>query len=381
MITRFQYQYSLSDFIYSLNKIKTTRSSFPNLEGYFGVERIYFSSQGRVSLRLLLNSLNLRKNAVIGVQAYNCNNVFDSIKIAGYEFMFIDVNESYTVDINDLANKIDSIDALIVNHTFGIPADIDKIKVITKNKPVIEDCAHSLFSTYNDKQTGTFFDASLFSIGYAKYPSIGKGGFAILNNKEFKANLEREQHALRGRSSSEEIKNVCKNYFMAFANKSPFYDYFFYPVGKMIDKQVNITNKFGHKEAKGFNSNNNLLERNFQKYRSRHEKQRANGKKLAGLVKNILPCIDDTPGKKLNFYLFPLMNKNRDNIVDLLRKKGVESGRHFSTSIEYARQFGYREGMCPQSEKVAKEIFTIPSNYSLNDRKIELIIKSLKTVL
>src|SRR5947207_5758951 len=126
MITRFQYQYSFSDFIYSLSKINADRQFFPSVESYFGTNRLYFSSQARVSLRLLLNSLNLKKNAVIGLQAYNCFNVFDSITIAGYTMCFIDVNENYVLDTDDLSRKIDSIDALIVNHMFGIPADIDK---------------------------------------------------------------------------------------------------------------------------------------------------------------------------------------------------------------------------------------------------------------
>ncbi len=381
MITRFQYKYPFKDFIYSLNKINSNRNSFKDLETYFDLKQVYFAIQARVSLRLVLNSLNLKKNAVIGVQAYNCINVFESIQIAGYRPLFIDVNENYVLDNHDLSNKADRIDALILNHTFGIPADIDKIRTICKNKPIIEDCAHSLFSTYQDKPTGTFCDASIFSIGYAKYPSIGKGGFALLNNQELKDNYEKEHFLLKDQSLLNEMKNVFKNYFMAFANKPPYYNFFFYPLGKLIDKKVNITDKFGHKESKGFNSNACLLEHNFREYLALNEKQRANGKKLVTLLKDAISCVDDTDEKKINFYIFPLRSTNRDEIVSSLYKKGMECGKHFSNSLRIAKKFGYRDNMCPNSEKIVKEIFTIPSNYSLTDNQIELIVKNLKGVL
>src|SRR4051812_21540193 len=122
MITRFKYNFTFKDFLYSLGNINSPREEFPQLQNYFGADHIYFANQARVSLRVLLSSLGLKKDAVIGVQAYNCINVFESIERAGYKALFIDVNDDYVLDLKDLANKINTVDALIVTHTFGIPA-------------------------------------------------------------------------------------------------------------------------------------------------------------------------------------------------------------------------------------------------------------------
>lgn len=380
-ITRFQYNFSFQDLLYSLGSIKSKCSNYDEIKDYFSNGSLYFTVQGRVNLRLLLNSLGLDNNAKIGVQTFNCANVFESIKVAGYKSVFIDVNNDYTMDIEDLARKVAGLDALIITHTFGIPAQIDPIRQITGQIPIIEDCAHSLFSCYKGKVTGTFFNASIFSIGYGKYPSIGKGGFCLINNRQIVDRFEEHFILLKDQSVNEEIKNAIKNYLMAFANKPPLYNLFFYPIGKMIDRDVNLTNKFGHSESKNFASNSNLLEHNFAKYKKINEQQREVGKKLIHCLKDIIHCIDDDSDRELNFYIFPLRNGNRDKVVTSLAKKGIECGRHFANSILFAETFGYQLDSCPNSEKIAREIFTIPSNYSLTDRQIDRIINAIKEVI
>ena len=167
---------------------------------------------------------------------------------------------------------------------------------------------------------------------------------------------------------------------MTFANQPPFYNLFFLPVGKLIDKKINITNKFGHNETKGFRSNAILFQHNFDKYLKLNEIQRLKGKMLVSKLSKILNCIDDTSSKRLNFYIFPLLSPKRDRIVEYLWNNGIESGKHFSNSINIAKMHGYRESMCPNSERIVQEIYTIPSSYTLTDREIEKIVRCLKSL-
>jgi dTDP-4-amino-4,6-dideoxygalactose transaminase len=367
--------------LYSVSRINSNYDGLNNVKSFFVRDHINFAYQARTCLRLILTALNLKKNAKVGVQAFNCASVFDAIRIAGYQSVFIDINDNYTLKIEDLQNKVEHLDALIINHTFGIPADIEDIRKICGNIPIIEDCAHSLFSTYKGAITGTFFDASIFSIGYGKYPSIGRGGFSIINNETLYSSFISEFNTLSPNSYINEVKNAIRNYLMALAYKPPLYNSLFLPIGKIMDNKLNITDKFGYKNISRFNGNACLFDHNFSMYRNRNEVQRKRGKLLVDLLRDEFICVDDTEIKKLNFYLFPLRNKNRDNIVTAMWKNGIECGKHFANSLNEARKFGYLDNMCPNTEIIVNEVFTIPSHYSITERKIKKIAKYLKQAL
>jgi hypothetical protein len=54
-------------------------------------------------------------------------------------------------------------------HQFGFPQNLDKFMniAIDRNLIVVEDCAHSIFSSYNGKKLGSFGDFSIYS--YSKF--------------------------------------------------------------------------------------------------------------------------------------------------------------------------------------------------------------------
>ena len=78
------------------------------------------------------------------------------------------------------------IRALIVMHTYGHPALIDKIIKICrkKNVKVIEDAAESLGTTYKKKHMGTFGDFGSLSFNGNKIITTGGGGALICKTKK-----------------------------------------------------------------------------------------------------------------------------------------------------------------------------------------------------
>ncbi|MCP4219539.1 MAG: hypothetical protein GY765_33195 [bacterium] len=384
MISRFKYNYTIRDAFYSLSKVKRKALSAAPLTEFFGTERIYFSNLARTGLRLLLTSLNLKENARVGVQAYTCHTVLQSIAKAGCTPCFIDLGDDYNIDHDDLKKKISQLDVLVVNHTFGIPADMDKLKQIAANIPIIEDCAHSLFATYKGKQTGTIGDAAVFSFGHAKYPSIGKGGFTVINNEKLDAAFKENLEKLEPNGTVAEIKNIVINFIWAFAYTKFLYSLLTFPVVKKLDKKIDFLDKFTFKESAGFHSNVALLLNKFPYYLTRDEKQHRNGQYFVEHLKNsagfenTVTCLGDTPDKRVNYYLFPLRSPRRDEVVADLLKKGIESGKHFHKSLEWAKEYGYVEGDCPNCEKIVNEIFTIPSYYSLKPQHLDKIIGALR---
>jgi dTDP-4-amino-4,6-dideoxygalactose transaminase len=380
LLPRLNVEYPLNDFIYSLSYLTSRKHPYQRIHKLFGHDRIFFANHARTGLRLVLSALDLPNNSHIGVQPYNCHTVFQAISRAGHKPVFIDIGADYTLDRQDLLNKVNRIDALIVTHLFGIPADLDEISDIAVDIPIIEDCAHSFLSTYKGRLTGTFGDASIFSFGPAKFPSIGKGGYVLINNNTLHIKFTSLYKELHSNSIWTEITNVYKNLMMSTAYKRPIYGLFSYPIGKKIDNKIDFAGKFAFQDAKGLNSNISLYFRKFDSFSHYFERQRSNAEFLINELQGKFEVIRDTETKRLNFFLFPLRAKNRDYLIDFCLKREIELGKHFSDAIHWAEKYGYIRGSCPKAENTVEEILAIPCHYNYPRKSITKAADCLKRI-
>ncbi len=76
--------------------------------------------------------------------------------------------------------------ALLVAHTYGMPAKIEEILAICDQYgiSVVEDAAGSLGSTYKGKYLGTFGDVGIISFNYNKIVTTGGGGILLTKSEE-----------------------------------------------------------------------------------------------------------------------------------------------------------------------------------------------------
>ena len=140
-------------------------------------------NSGRSALYALLKSFEIKEGDEVILQAFTCVAVCDAILWCGVKPVFVDIDRTLNVDPTDLEKKITSeTRAIIVQHTFGIPAQIKEISVIAKkhNLILIEDCAHCLGAAVENRKLGTFGDAAFFSFGRDKIVSSVFGGLAII---------------------------------------------------------------------------------------------------------------------------------------------------------------------------------------------------------
>src|SRR3989338_8979932 len=162
---------------------------------YFGVKKTYLFNSGRSALFIFLKSLNLKADDEIILQSFTCNAVVNPILWAGAKPIYTDIDETFNINTKELEKHINkNTKAIVVQNTFGIPAQIDKILSIAKEHSllVIEDCAHSLGATYKEKKVGTFGDVAFFSFGRDKVISSVYGGALIINNKILEDNILEE---------------------------------------------------------------------------------------------------------------------------------------------------------------------------------------------
>lgn len=179
-------------------------------------------SAGREALYAILNGLGLREGDEVIVQAYTCIVVPNSIIWNKAKPVYVDIDSSYNLDPANLEQAItDKTKAIIVQHTFGYPADMQSImKIANKhNIPVIEDCAHSLGATINSKPVGTFGMAALFSFGRDKMISSVAGGVAVTSDPELASAIKDVQATSPQRTIVWTLQNLLHPLIVPISSK------------------------------------------------------------------------------------------------------------------------------------------------------------------
>ncbi|MBF0231426.1 MAG: DegT/DnrJ/EryC1/StrS family aminotransferase [Desulfamplus sp.] len=80
---------------------------------------------------------------------------------------------------------------VIVVHQFGIPADMDRLLAICKqrNIKIIEDCAQAHGAKYKDRYVGTIGDIGVFSLNVNKTIQSGEGAVCITDDDDLRYRL------------------------------------------------------------------------------------------------------------------------------------------------------------------------------------------------
>ncbi|HRH23862.1 MAG TPA: DegT/DnrJ/EryC1/StrS family aminotransferase, partial [Candidatus Magasanikbacteria bacterium] len=151
----------------------------------FSVYHTYLFDSGRSALEISLKTLGIGEGDEVIVQAYTCVVVVNAIKWVGAIPVYVDVRPDFNIDVEKIKPKITpKTKAIIAQHTFGIPCEIDRIVHIARENglAVIEDAAHVIEGEYKGKKLGTYGDIGMFSFGSDKPISCGRGGALITTN-------------------------------------------------------------------------------------------------------------------------------------------------------------------------------------------------------
>lgn len=152
-------------------------------EDYFpGFTAIPFNS-GRSAEWAIIKALGLTSNDEVLYQDFSCVAVPNSVEWAGVKAVSVATqSQTLNMDSADLHRKTTSHSkVVIVQHTFGLAADLKEIDQICRQKKLvlIEDCAHALGATYQGQKLGTFGQVAFFSLGRDKVVSSVFGGVVI----------------------------------------------------------------------------------------------------------------------------------------------------------------------------------------------------------
>ncbi len=357
--------------------------------------KVYLTNSGRSALYLILQSLDIKQGDDILIQAFTCNAVVNPILWSKANPVYVDIGDDYNIDANDLEKKITkNSKAIIVQHTFGIPAQIENIIKIARkhNLILIEDCAHSLGQELKGKKLGTFGDVSFFSFGRDKIISCVYGGAILVKNEELKikSHLDNLYKNLKYPKRLWILQQLLHPVLMSLI--LPFYNIPFKNngIGKwflvLLQKSRVLSKAISYKEKQGEKPNffpsrlsNSLSYLAFIQFKYL-EQFNSHRRKLVNFYKKELKNSKFCAINPILYPLlrFPIKNSNAKQIMQKARKKGILLGDWYNIAVApddtNLNKMKYQKGSCPNAERISNQIINLPTNPNLTTKQAQIII-------
>jgi dTDP-4-amino-4,6-dideoxygalactose transaminase len=156
------------------------------LENYTGARHALAVNSGTSALICALVGLRIGPGDEVLVPAYTWVSSAAAVVIVGAVPVLVEIDESLTIDPNDLERKITPrTRAVIPVHMLNLVCQMDRIMSIAaaRGLAVIEDACQAVGTTYRGRRVGSIGDAGAFSFNQHKNIRSGEGG-AVLTNDE-----------------------------------------------------------------------------------------------------------------------------------------------------------------------------------------------------
>jgi perosamine synthetase len=361
---------------------------------YFKVKDAVSFNSGRSALYALFKYFDIGKNDEVIIQGFTCVAVPNAVKWVGAIPVYSDVDESLNIDYRYLEKIITrKTKVIVVQHTFGVAADIIKIKEIAQkhNIILIEDCAHSLGATLNNRKIGTFGHASFFSFGRDKIVSSVFGGIAIINSSDLDNN--KKLRFLRDNFPEPSLFFVLQQLLhpIFFSLILPFYNIIigkvlilFLQYLRLLSYPVYKKEKSGDKPDDFPRKYSNALAYLLLPQLGKLEKMNKHRIFCAKYYQtNIKNKHIKLPGyKEGSIYLrYNILTSKSDEIYKKAKKIGILLGRWYSNVIDPVGvlfdKIGYKVGSLKKAEKYSELSLNLPTYFRLDKDGLKKIVNIL----
>ena len=318
-----------------------------DLEKFTAAKHAISCSSGTDALLLAMMALDIQPGDEIITTPFTFFATAETIAFLKAKPVFVDIDEkTYNIDPSKIEEKITSkTKAIIPVSLYGQPADMDEINQIAKkhNLKVIVDGAQSFGSTYKGISDSNLGDISCTSFFPAKPLGCYGDGGAVFTNDE---------------------KLASKIKSLRLHGQSIRYHHQYIGMGGRLDTiqaaVLNVKLKYYEKDLK-------LRQDVASKYT-----QALNAKNI------------ETPFVKYDrtsaWAQYSIRVQNRDEVQTKLQNLGIPTAVHYPMPLHVQECFKYlnlKEGDFPISEKVSKEIMSLPMNPYVTDEEIEYIVGKL----
>ncbi len=363
---------------------------------FFQFQEVMSVDSGRSALYEALQAMGVGEGDEVAIQAFTCSVVPVAILWTGAKPVYVDVDESLNMDPRDLEKKLsENTKAVIVQHTFGYPAQMKEILNICdirENLYLIEDCAHSLGAEYKNQRVGTFGDVAFFSFGRDKVISSVFGGLLGINNRSLAGWLKKRKSVL----PSLPVKQTAQGLWhpVIFQLILPLYNLL--GIGRVLawlNQRLGLISRVISASEKRLSRPHYMTTRlsgplaalalfQFRRLRTFNEHRRRiaqyyfeNLRGRQNLELPPKPRVGDRP-----VYLrFPVFLEEPDALVQRLSKKGVYLGNWYRPVIapNYIglKRLGYKKGMAPRAEKFSSKVINLPTYFHLSSDQAQRVVQ------
>ncbi|HKO97213.1 MAG TPA: DegT/DnrJ/EryC1/StrS family aminotransferase [Pyrinomonadaceae bacterium] len=271
-----------------------------------------------------------------------------AISYTGATPVFVDVDpETCTIDPKKIEAAITpKTKAIMPVHLYGTCADMDPIMKIARrhNLIVIEDAAQAHGAEYKGRRAGSIGELACFSF----YPGKNLGAYgeagAVVTNDERYVQVIKELRD-QGQSKKYYHERVGYNYRMEALQ------------GAVLGVKL-----------KHLDSWTALRRKHAETYQ----------RELAQVGPRLL--VEPTNCKSV-YHVFPLFDEQRDEMREYLEAAGVSTGIHYPIPVHLQRAYldlGYKPGDLPITERLCREMLSLPMYPELENEEISHIISSVK---
>jgi dTDP-4-amino-4,6-dideoxygalactose transaminase len=320
-----------------------------DIAAYLGVKYAVGVASGTDALLISLLACGVTSGDEVITTPFTFVATSETISRCGAVPVFVDIDpQTFNIDTTKIEKKITKkTKAILPVHLYGQPANMDDILRLARkhNLKVIEDCAQAFGAAYRGRKVGSFGDAGCLSFFPSKMlGAYGDGGMIVTSDEKITEKAE----MLRNHGGKDK-------YFVLLHGFNSRLDSLQAAVLrvklKYIDKWIE----------------------------QRQQKAKLYTKLLGGLAGISVPGVAPYSDHVFNYYTirFP----GRDELQKHLDSQGIGTAIYYPLPLhlqEVYRTLGYKAGDFPESERIAKDVLSLPMYPEIEDKQIEFIVEQIK---
>ncbi len=317
---------------------------------FIGVKHTIATSNGTTALHAVLLAHNITMGDEVITSPFSFVATANAIKMAGATPVFVDIDEN-TFNLNPTLIEsaiTPKTKAIMPVHLFGLPAEMDKIKVIAQkyNFIIIEDACQAHGAEFQGKKVGSF-GTGCFSFYATKNMTTGEGGMITTDDDEVAA----------------KIRKIINH----GSERRYFHDMLGYNY-----RMTDIAAAIGIEQLKKLESFN----------KKRKENAMYLNTKMKGIAGLVLPPEENHIFHQYTLRITPESKKNRDEIKEFLEQKKIMTAIFYPIPIHKQKAYPeFNHLQFPVAEKVSAEVLSLPVHPSLHEHEISLICNALQECL
>jgi dTDP-4-amino-4,6-dideoxygalactose transaminase len=320
-----------------------------NFADMYQVKHCIGVANGTDALYIAMKMLGIGPGDEVITVANSWISTSETIVQTGAKPIFVDIDEYSTIDSSKIEELItENTIAIIPVHLYGQAADIKTIAEIAArhNLYLIEDCAQSHFTTFNEQKVGTFGDIATFSF----YPGKNLGAYgdagAIITNDDDLASKMR-----------------------MYANHGA------------LEKHHHI--------MEGINSRLDTLQAAILKVKLPYiiqwnEMRRKNAKIYDDLLEEVgdIICPMVRENTEHIFHVYCIRTNHRNDLMKYLNENGIGTAIHYPVALPFMEAYSFLNHKLtdfPRAAKFQDQILSLPMYPELKIEMIVYIVDKIKT--